>query len=358
VPSDAAADDLQVTSAELANVRDGSPERFVPGMMRGQLIEADHLARYHWASQFASGKRVLDAGCGAAYGSTLLAEAGADHVVGVDLAVSVVEAFASGTPPNVELEVGDVRALRHDDGAFDLIACFEVIEHVEDPRAVLDSLHRVLAPGGVLVVSTPDRDATVGRNPHHLRELTRDELAAALSERFAHVRLLRQDSYLGSAILPEGASLDAALDTATVRSAGSVELDVSSYVIAAVSDAPLPDSTPLLGMTSRLDFRTMQQTLDAYFAVAHAKDQFVHELQERVGDRAQLQEQLLAAENKLVTLPELAQRLAELSETSAEEIRVLTERVNRAARVLRDVQSSPSWKITKPLRSLKHLLGA
>ena len=54
-------------------------ERFDPASMHGKMIEAEHVVRYAWAAQFARGRRALDAGCGAAYGSRMLAEAGAER---------------------------------------------------------------------------------------------------------------------------------------------------------------------------------------------------------------------------------------------------------------------------------------
>ena len=169
----------------LANIRDGVPERFVPGILAGALIEVEHLSRYHWAAQFAPGRRVLDVACGAGYGCALLAEAGAESVVGVDRSEGVIEAIAPGMPAGVELQVGDIRSLALPDEAFDLIVCFETIEHVEHPRAALTELARVLAPDGVVIVSTPERRLTGGDNPHHVHELTLEELETELGEHFA-----------------------------------------------------------------------------------------------------------------------------------------------------------------------------
>src|SRR5947209_13622457 len=107
-------------------------ERFVPDQDRGRLIEAEHLARYLWAAQLASGRRVLDAGCGTAYGCRLLAEAGASDVVGVDLAEPVLDAVREQMPSGVTLERADLRELPFPAGGFDLVVCFEVIEHLAD----------------------------------------------------------------------------------------------------------------------------------------------------------------------------------------------------------------------------------
>ena len=114
--------------------------------MDGSLVAAEHLSRYWWAAQFARGRRVLDAGCGIGYGSNMLAEAGASEVMGVDIAEPAVEAAKHGAGSGVAFRTGDVAALDFVPDSFDLVVCFEVIEHVEDADAVLDELARVLAP--------------------------------------------------------------------------------------------------------------------------------------------------------------------------------------------------------------------
>ena len=83
------------------------PERFVPDAMRGQLVAAEHVARYTWASAFCSGRRVLDAGCGAGYGSELLNGAGASEVVAVDSSEAALQ-----LAPRRRLAGGDLRAGR------------------------------------------------------------------------------------------------------------------------------------------------------------------------------------------------------------------------------------------------------
>src|SRR3954447_13222510 len=130
---------------DLADLIDGTPGRFVPQEMRGELVEAEHLTRYWYAASLASGRRVLDAGCGLGYGTRILAQAGAAEATGVDLAEAVVEA-ARADAPEATFEVADIRSLPFADGSFDLVVCFEVIEHVDEHARVLSELRRVLAP--------------------------------------------------------------------------------------------------------------------------------------------------------------------------------------------------------------------
>ena len=73
-------------------------------------------------------------------------------------------------PESVRLQGGDFRKLEFEDDRFELVVCFEVIEYVEDPLTVLDELVRVLAPGGLLLVSAPNRGAHQPGNPYQPHE--------------------------------------------------------------------------------------------------------------------------------------------------------------------------------------------
>src|ERR1700722_18623468 len=101
-------------------------ERVIPGLVDADLLN-EHMARYAFAARLARGKSVLDAGCGAGYGSAELAHS-AFSVTGVDSAAEAVEfARANYRAPNLTFEQGSCEELPHTDGSFDLIVAFEVI---------------------------------------------------------------------------------------------------------------------------------------------------------------------------------------------------------------------------------------
>jgi SAM-dependent methyltransferase len=177
-------------------------ERFVPEAMGGELIEAQHHARYRLAAQQASGRRVLDAGCGVGWGAALLLDAGAQSVAGVDISVGAVE-DATARAAEGRFVVGDLHELPFGDASFDLVTCFEAIEHVEEPRRALDELARVLATNGLLFVSSPNPQVYPPGNPFHIHEFAPDELHAELAERFPTAVLWRQYD-LTSSLLVEG----------------------------------------------------------------------------------------------------------------------------------------------------------
>ena len=274
-----------------ANAAPQAPERFDPRTMRGWLIEAEHLARYRWVAPLVRDKRVLDAGCGTAYGSAILAGANATEVVGVDHDAAVLESVRPSMPGNVSLEAADVRNLPHADGSFDVAVCFEVIEHVDDPEDVVAELRRVLRNDGLLVVSSPNRGVYPSGNPHHKREFLPDELAKMLASRFDGVRLLRQHDWLASAVLEDETFGfdDATAFEATVRKTVAASPGSELYTVALASSAVLPAVAPEVVLTQTADAKWWQEKLtelegdrDAARSDARALQQTVRDLEAKI----------------------------------------------------------------------------
>ena len=148
-----------------------------------------HLAAYRWAATQAAGRRVLDAGCGEGYGTALLAETAAS-VVGVDRVEATSVAAARHARPNLTFRTLDLGALDALGTQFDLVLSFQVIEHLPDPTGFLAALARRTAPGGTLLVSTPNRLMSLTENPYHLREWTAPELHALAAPVLPGVRVV------------------------------------------------------------------------------------------------------------------------------------------------------------------------
>ena len=114
----------------------------------------------HWQCDECSrrpldGRTALDVGCGAGLLTEPLARLGA-RVSGIDASpelIDVARRHAAAMGLDIDYRAGDVQEL---EGRFDLITCMEVIEHVADPAAFVQALARRLAPGGLLVLSTPN----------------------------------------------------------------------------------------------------------------------------------------------------------------------------------------------------------
>ena len=185
-------------------------ERVIPGRVDIDLLN-EHFARYAFAARLARGKRVLDAGCGAGYGSAELARTAAS-VIGVDFAAEAVEfASANYTEPNLAFEQGSCTALPHAAGSFDLIVAFEVIEHLAEWREFLQEARRVLSPDGQFIVSTPNRlyytesRGVEGANPFHVHEFDFEEFRTELSSVFPHVALYLENHVEGVTFQPHEA---------------------------------------------------------------------------------------------------------------------------------------------------------
>ena len=355
-------------SIDLSGSKLGASERFVPDRDRGRLIEAEHITRYRWAAQAAADRTVLDAGCGTAYGSAILADAGASSVIGVDIAEAVLKTAATGMPDSVRLEAGDVCQLPYADASFELVVCFEVIEHLEQPLAALDELVRVLAPTGLLVVSSPNRGVYPDGNPHHVHEFTGQQLHDALRSRLKNTRLVRQRDYIVSAVL------DDAVDERDGDAMTSVELHKLAadavgdelYTVALASNGPLPEPNGLAVLTGVLELADWIAVSDAQTAAIHDKDNYIGELEARLGERERIAELLTDSEQRAAGIPDLNARIADLTreladerhahEQTRERAETLDERLMRSERVLRQVYGSPSWQMTKPLRYAKRRL--
>jgi SAM-dependent methyltransferase len=196
-------------------------ERLIPGEVDIDLFN-EHMARYNFAARLTRGKRVLDAGCGAGYGSSELAQT-AESVVGVDIAPEAI-AFARAhyERPNLRFEEASCTKLPFEDAAFDLVAAFEVIEHLENWRGFLKEVRRVLAPSGQLIVSTPNKlyytesRGAEGANPFHVHEFDFEEFTRELKDFFPHVSMFLENHVEGVTFQPRemGNTVEARVDAA------------------------------------------------------------------------------------------------------------------------------------------------
>ena len=152
--------------------------RFAPDMAR-------HLAAYHLVGPLVAGKEILEAGCGEGYGAAMMAQHAA-RVVGIDYnAVALGMARERHSGPNLEFREVDLLELaERDPGRFDAVTNFQVLEHLEDPSPFLQAAAACLKPGGCLILTTPNRLASVSENPYHVHEYVADELGETLAPFF------------------------------------------------------------------------------------------------------------------------------------------------------------------------------
>ncbi|GAA1861729.1 class I SAM-dependent methyltransferase [Pseudonocardia ailaonensis] len=159
-------------------------ERTVPGVAVENYWFRRHEAVYAAIAGRCAGGVVLEAGCGEGYGADLLAEAGA-QVLALDYDVATA-AHVRRRYPRLGIARANLVALPVSSGAIDAVVSLQVIEHLWEQERFLRECRRVLAPGGTLLVSTPNRlTFSPGRdtplNPFHTRELSPVELADLVS---------------------------------------------------------------------------------------------------------------------------------------------------------------------------------
>jgi len=159
-------------------------ERVVPDAMDwDDPILIQHLARYGFATAYATHKDVLDVCCGTGYGSAMMASV-AHSVTGFDISHEAIAYAVCRYPyPNTTFTSADVfdwvpRA------EYDVAVCFEALEHVEDGERFIEVVHGALTkPNSSLVLSIP-APRMCETNPFHKRCYTQEELEALLAGRF------------------------------------------------------------------------------------------------------------------------------------------------------------------------------
>ena len=292
--------------------------------------------------------------------SRMVDQAGAAEVVGVDTARGVIEAAAAVEGSAVRFEVGDIRALALGEGSFDVVVCFEVIDHLAEQEDALIELARVLKDDGVLLMSLPNRHVYPAGNPHHIKELASDELEALLRKRFRNVALYRQHDWLTSAVLGqdlyERGSQASSERVCTVKTQPR-EVGTELYTLAAASNAKLPEMASVACMTNDLEFRrwiTLYDELEKGVQETRRQAGLVDPLLE---EQRRLGRRLREAESIIAEIPVLQAQLEkrnrafeELHLLHKEELSVLSADLTKARSDLANLRRSLSWRITKPLR--------
>ncbi len=170
-------------------------ERTLPGVKEENYWFQRHLAAYEFVLGFARGKRVLDLGSGEGYGTDLLATR-AGLAVGVDLAPEAIyHARHTYRRPNLRFVYRDLYDLDLDDASFDLVCSLQVIEHLHHPETFMREARRVLVPGGICFISTPNRLLiSPGRdeplNPFHITEYDARQFRDFMQEFYPSVDIL------------------------------------------------------------------------------------------------------------------------------------------------------------------------
>jgi 2-polyprenyl-3-methyl-5-hydroxy-6-metoxy-1,4-benzoquinol methylase len=173
------------------------------------MIACEHRHRYQFAAGLCAGERVLDLCCGSGYGSALLA-ARAREVVGVDNDAATVETAAATVArehPNVSFELADAVAFLEGEipERFDVVVCFEGLEHLGGLGRALELLREHAGRGVKVIASVPNGRLFKEDNPFHVTEFGYDEALAAFAP-FPSTVMVPQFLAEGSLLCPAGAS--------------------------------------------------------------------------------------------------------------------------------------------------------
>jgi SAM-dependent methyltransferase len=319
-------------------------ERFVPGTA-GE-IWYEHWHRYLFAAPLATGRRALDVACGEGYGSALLARSAA-HVTGIDIAAEAIAHARARyrARPNLEFRQGDCAALPLTEASFDVVVSFETIEHVAAQQAFVAEVRRVLAPGGLFVLSCPNKVEYADKrglvNAFHIRELYRDELAALLAPHFPHMTWYGQRPGFFSVVWPEA---DAA--AAEIFEVGAEDADKPQrghrrplYFIVVASDNSdaIANVAPRLSVLADRDEWVYRDYENVTRAVAAAQKQSVEAA-------TTLAERIAASERERATAA------AARAEETAEHARIAAEIERARFEIAR--RASFRWWLALPFRRL------
>lgn len=159
-------------------------ERTVPGVPGENYWLRRHEAAYRFARDVVIGRQVLEVGSGEGYGCALLATA-AESVVGVDYDAITIR-HAARRYPTCAFVRANLAALPVRSGSVDVVASLQVIEHVWDHPGFVGECLRALRPGGLLLLTTPNRltfspGLAAPVNPFHTWEFTATELGGLLT---------------------------------------------------------------------------------------------------------------------------------------------------------------------------------
>lgn len=144
----------------------------IPEINKGQEFYFEHLNRYVFAANYVKTKKVLDLACGSGYGTRILSDAGAKEVIGIDISREAI-AYASKKYGNdkTHFKISDALEINLPAKHFDVIVCFEFIEHIVNQEALLKEIRRLLSNDGILVISTPNIATYTDKNKFHRKEL-------------------------------------------------------------------------------------------------------------------------------------------------------------------------------------------
>jgi SAM-dependent methyltransferase len=263
--NDASESDLVFTGERIVPQADNCEPNFASRMYQ------EHIARYLFASQIATNKSVIDIGCGVGYGAQRLGELGAASVHAFDLSEDAIRhAHIHYAHPNVHYEVGNAESFTAEK-QFDVAVCFELIEHVRNPRAVMKNIRTALVDDGILVMSTP-RALEQKRTHFHEHEFSLEEYADLIREFFGEVEMYVENNHFSSLVTK---ACPAELQKIICLKDQFDPAIADVFIAVAGSSGPLPTLKPALSLDD-----------DAYVTMLERDVEILHKAEKDLREKA------------------------------------------------------------------------
>jgi GT2 family glycosyltransferase/SAM-dependent methyltransferase len=345
-------------------------ERYLPFIdpsISGAEIHYEHLHRYAFSSQFIKWKKVLDLACGEGYGSFLLSKT-ARCVMGIDINPETIQhALNKYSKNNLEFKEGSILNVPVSGSKiFDVIVCFEAIEHVKEHVILMSEITRLLKENGLLIISTPNKkiysDEPNYHNPFHEKEVYFEEFEEILKNNFSNVYFFGQRTMTGSNIFPLASKklqncTEFVIDKINEEfSFENIDKNIPIYYIALASNVKLNDSS--IAKSFLIDASNTQisllsnQVANLNHTIA-AKDL---QLQETSSQVANLNQTLASKDEYLTVLTTQVHSLEHALTDKARQIQELTAKMQSLEHALTD-KARQIQELTAKMQSLEDAIS-
>ncbi len=146
------------------------------------------LSAYVFSQKYIRGD-VLELGCGEGRGIDIILKKSKSFTA-IDKIKSVIEKLSLKYEDDIFISSNFPPLSDIEDNSFDTVISFQVIEHIKDDAKYISEIERILRPGGIALITTPNIKMTLTRNPWHEREYTSEELNNLCSRYFYQVDIL------------------------------------------------------------------------------------------------------------------------------------------------------------------------